>query len=138
MVLRFKWSIQKHCVAKVLQAIWEITVFLYEINCNCDSYKSRCKFAFILFWSFHGIQKQESNFQQVDDLITRNNSPFCLSQVLLFFKDILNSIGFDKGIFLHVILVRIIALWQNLTWHYKESQKKFCLFIVSVLPGKGS
>ena len=67
---------KKHCVAKVLQAIWEI--FLYENNHNYISYRFSYKLAFILFLSFLKNQKQESGFQQVSDLVTGDISVFCL------------------------------------------------------------
>ena len=38
------------------------------------------------------------------------NSAFYLERVVLYFKAMLNSIDFYKGIFLHAILVRIIVL----------------------------
>ena len=38
----------------------------------------------------------------------RNISAFCLQRITLYFKGIPNSEDFDKGIFLHVIPVRII------------------------------
>ena len=47
-VLWFKWSVKKHCVTKVLLAIWEM--FFDENNCNCNSYRCGYKFAFILFF----------------------------------------------------------------------------------------
>ena len=47
-ILLFKWSVKKHCVAKVLLAIWEI--FLHENNCNYNSYRFSYKFSFILFY----------------------------------------------------------------------------------------
>ena len=50
MVLWFKSSIKKHCVAKVLLAILEI--FLHENNCNYNSYKFSFEFAFIILLSF--------------------------------------------------------------------------------------
>ena len=75
-VLCFKWSVKKHCVAKILQGIWER--FLYENNRNYNSYKFSYKFDFIPVLSFRRNQKQESNFQQVGDLVTRNISVFCL------------------------------------------------------------
>ena len=34
---------------------------------------------------------------------------FCLYRVALYFKAVMNSIDFSKGIFLHVILIRIIV-----------------------------
>ena len=54
-------------------------------------------------------QKQKSGFQQVGGLVTRNISVFCLSRVALYFKAMPHSINFYKGIFLHVIPVRIIV-----------------------------
>ena len=106
-ILWFKWSVKKHCVAKVLLAIWEI--FLHENNRNYNSYRFSYKFAFILFLSFLTNQKQESGFQQVGGLVTRNISVFCLKRLALYFKAIPISIDFYKGIFLHVIPVRIIV-----------------------------
>ena len=97
----FKWSAKKHCVAKVLLAIWEI--FLHENNRNYNSYRCSYKFAFILFLFFLTSQKQESRFQQVAGLVTRNISVFCLYQLALYFKAMSNSMDFYKGIFLHVI-----------------------------------
>ena len=41
------------------------------------------KFAFILFLSFLKNEKQESGFQQVGGLVTRNISVFCLSRLAL-------------------------------------------------------
>ena len=45
---RLFYSLKKHCVAKVLLAIWEI--FLYENNRNYNSYIFSYKFAFTLFF----------------------------------------------------------------------------------------
>ena len=79
--------------------------------------------------SFRRNQKQELNFQQVGDLVTRNISVFYLQRVVLYFKGMLNSIDFYKRIFLHVILSLIIAPWssslieQNLAQsHLKKSK----------------
>ena len=66
----------KHCVAKVLQWVWEI--FLYENKRNYNSYKFSWKFAFTLSLSLCRNQKQESNFQQVEGLITSNILCFSL------------------------------------------------------------
>ena len=68
-----------------------------------------------LFLSVLTNQKQESGFQQVGGLVTRNISVFCLLQVALFLKAMPNSINFDKRVFLHVrtIPVRIIAPCTN-------------------------
>ena len=68
-VLCFKWSVKKHCEAKTLQGIRE--TFLYESNCNYNSYKFSYKFAAISFLSFSRNQRQESNFKQVGRLVTR-------------------------------------------------------------------
>ena len=43
-VLWFKWSVKKHCVAKLLLAIWEI--LLHENNRNCNSYTFSYKVVF--------------------------------------------------------------------------------------------
>ena len=51
---------------------------LQENNRNYNSYRFIYKFAFILFLSFLTNQKQESGFQQVGGLVTRNISVFCL------------------------------------------------------------
>ena len=107
-VLWFKSSMEKYCVG-VLLAIWEI--FLHEDNRNNISKRFSYKFALILFLSFVTNQKQELGFQQVVSLVTRNISAFCLKRVALYFKAMPNSIDFGKGIFLHVIPVRIIAPW---------------------------
>ena len=47
--------------------------FLYENNCNYDSYKLSYKFAYISFLSFLSFQKQESNSQHLGGLVTRLN-----------------------------------------------------------------
>ena len=67
---------KKHCAAKDLLAIWEI--FLHENNRNYNSYRISHKFTFILFLTFLTNQKQESSFQQIGGLVTRNISVFCL------------------------------------------------------------
>ena len=100
---------KKHCVAKVLLTVSEI--FLHENNNNYNSYRFSYRFVFILFLSFLTNQKQESGFQQVGSLVTRNISVFCLYRVALYFKAMPNSIEFYKGIFLHVIPVLIIVSW---------------------------
>ena len=64
------------------------------------------------FFSFLTNQKQESDFQQVGGLVTEI-FVFCLQRVALYFKAMLNSIDFYKGIFLHVIPVRIIVPRYN-------------------------
>ena len=46
----------------------------YENNRKYNSYKFSYKFAFL---SFRSNSKQESNFQQVGDLVRRNVSVFC-------------------------------------------------------------
>ena len=84
---------------------------LCKNNPNFNSCKFIYKLNFISFLplSRHRNQKQESNFQQVGCLVTRNSFDFCLYRVVLYFKVMLNSIDFYKRIFLHVIPVRIIV-----------------------------
>ena len=57
-ILWFKWSVKKHCVAKVSLAIWE--TFFHENNRNYNLYRFSFKFAFIFFLFFLPNQKQES------------------------------------------------------------------------------
>ena len=87
--------ISEKTVARILQGILE--KFLYENNRNYNSYKFSYKFDFIPVLSFRRNQKQESKFQQVGDLVTRNISPFCLYR--LYFKAMPKSIDFYKKIF---------------------------------------
>ena len=68
--------LENFILLKVLLAIWEI--FLHENNRNYNSYRFSYEFAFVLFLSFLSNQKQESGFQQVSGLVTRNVSVFCL------------------------------------------------------------
>ena len=106
-VFCFKWSVKKHCVAKILQGIWRR--FLYENNRNFNSYKSSHKFNFISFLSFHKNQKQESNFQQVGGLVTSNILLFVDSESRYTSKVCRDSIDFYEIIFLNVIPLRIIV-----------------------------
>ena len=107
---------EKNRVAKILLAIWDI--FLHENNCNYNSYRFTYKFDFILFLPFFTNQKQESGFEQVGGLVTRNISVFCLQQVGLYFNTIPNSIEFYKvefykEIFVYLIPIPIIAPSQS-------------------------
>ena len=55
---------KEHCVAKILQGIWQI--FLYENNCNCKFCKFSYKFAFILFFcSFEEIKNNNQSFTKL-------------------------------------------------------------------------
>ena len=65
---------EKHGAAKILQGI--LDRFLYENNRNYNSQNFSYKFDFIPVLSFRRKQKQQSNFQQVGDLETRNISVF--------------------------------------------------------------
>ena len=65
---------EKHGVAKILQGI--LDRFLYENNRNYNSQNFSYKFDSIPVLSFQRKQKQQSNFQQVGDLETRNISVF--------------------------------------------------------------
>ena len=120
---------KKHYVAKVLLAIWEL--FLRKYNRSYNSYKINDKFAFILFLSFFTNQKQKSSFQQVGGLVMKIISVFCLYRIALYFKAISNSINFYRGIFLHVIPVRIIVPWLNVSF-LKAGDKKLYI-LVSIL-----
>ena len=91
----FKRSVKNYCVAKVLLATWE--TFLHENNCTYNSYRFSYKFAFILFSPFLTNQKQESGFQQVGGLVTRNISVFSLKRVALYLKVMPNSMDFYEG-----------------------------------------
>ena len=71
-------------------------LFSHEISCNYNSYKFSYKFSFIRF-SFVKTKSKGQVFR------------FCLSQVVLHFKSMSNSINFYKVIFSHVITVRIIV-----------------------------
>ena len=52
----------------------------------------------------------ESGFQQAGGLVTRNISVF-FKRVVLYFKAMSDLVDFYKGIFLHVIAVRVIVSW---------------------------
>ena len=104
-----KWSVKNHCVTKILKEIWE--TFLYENNRNYNSCKVNYKVTCIPFLSFRKNQKQESNFQQVGSIVTRNISVFCSQQVALVFRGIPNSTDFHKRIFWHVIHAHVIVPW---------------------------
>ena len=82
-------------------AVGEWTVYNYPFNCNSD--KRSWKFAFIAFFYLRN-QTQESGFNQIGGLLTRNISFFCLWWFALYFKVMPNSIDFYKGIFLDVKL----------------------------------
>ena len=49
-------------------------------------------------------KKKKLGFQQVDGLVMRKISIFCLWRVTLYFKAMSDSIDFYKGISLHVFL----------------------------------
>ena len=66
---------KERCVVKILLEIWE--TFLYENNCNLNSYKFSFKFAFTCFLPFRRNQKQESNFSEVASMVKNNISDFC-------------------------------------------------------------
>ena len=65
-------------LAKVQVAPKVQQIFLHENNRDYNSYRFSYKFVVILFLSFLANQKQESGFQQVGRLVTRNISVFCL------------------------------------------------------------
>ena len=115
--------------SKGFTSIWE--TFLDKNNRNYDSYKFSYKFAFILFLSFLTNQKQGYGLQQVGGLVMRNISVFCW--VALYFKAIPNSIDFYKGVFLHVIPVRIIVSGYHKSLHKSLVYHLLCLFCWQIL-----
>ena len=68
-----KWK--SKFIAKVLLAIR--VMFLHENSRNYNSYRFSQKICFYPLFVFKN-QKQESDFQQVGGLVTRNISVFCL------------------------------------------------------------
>ena len=72
---------KKNFVAKVLLAIWD--TFLHENDHNYSFY--RFSYSLLSFLSFLTNQKQESDFQWVGGLVTRNISVFCLYRVTRYF-----------------------------------------------------
>ena len=77
---------RKHCLAIASLAVWKIPS--HKNNLNYDSYVFSYNFAFIPFLSFLRNQKQESKFQQVCNLITRNISGFLfIASRALFYVD---------------------------------------------------
>ena len=82
--LCFKRSVNRHCLAKVLLAICEIS--LYENNCNnCKNSYKIVTIRLDLFFSICRNQKKESNFHEVASLVTINISAFRLQRVTLDF-----------------------------------------------------
>ena len=63
--------------------------------------------AFLLFLSFRMNQRQESNFQKIGGLITKNIFALCFQLVALYFKGMPNSIDIYKEIFLHAFSVSL-------------------------------
>ena len=118
--------IREKTLANILLAIWQL--FLYENNQNYNSSRVINKFAFILLLSFLTDQKQDSDFQQVGGLLTRNITDLCLERVLFYFKAMPNSAEFYKGVFLHVIPIRIIVPWQC----YWQMRKKLNLWFLNM------
>ena len=112
---------KKHWTARV----WEISSI--ENNRNFNSHRFNYKFAFILFLSFLTNQTQESSFQQVGGLVTRNISAFCLQRVALDSKAMPNSVNFYKGIFLHDIPVCIVVPCFEISLENNLAQYFICL-----------
>ena len=63
------------------------------------SYKFSHRFALVAFLAFRKNQKQESNLQEIDCLVTKNISVLCLWRAVLCFKGIQWSIEFHKRTF---------------------------------------
>ena len=77
-------------------------MFLYESNCNYNSYKFNHTYAFIPLFSFRENEKKESNLQQVGSLVNGKFFIFSVWWVTLHSKGLPNSIVFYEEIFLHV------------------------------------
>ena len=83
--------------------------YIKIIVTRIPSYLVTNLFLSFFFFSLLTNQKQEFGFQQVGGLIMRDISVFCLQGVALYVKAMPNSIEFYKGIFSHVMPVRIIV-----------------------------
>ena len=94
---------KKHCVAKVLLAIWE--TFLHENNCNYNSYGFSYKFAFILFLSFLQTNNKDLFFSK---LVVCNKKYFCFF-VYSESRSTSKPYRIQRRNFLNVIPVRIIV-----------------------------
>ena len=105
-VLRLNWSVQKHCVAKVLLAIWEI--FLHENSQNHNSYRFSYRFTFILFLSFLTNQK----IRVLACWRSGNKKYFCFLFIArhTLFQSHAEFNRLYKRIFSNVISVHIIVL----------------------------
>ena len=62
-----------------------------------------------LFYTPVEKKKQESDFLQVNDLVARNFSAFCLQPAAIYFKDMPNSTDLSERIFSHVIPAGIVV-----------------------------
>ena len=78
--------------------------FIYNFGIQEISEKTLCRKGFTTNLRDIFIWKRER-------LVTRSIFVFCLYWVALYSKALRNSINFYKGIFLHVIPVRIIVPW---------------------------
>ena len=90
----FQVTIEKTICTRILQGNWER--FLYEKDRNYNYCKLSCKFTFTHFLFFQRNQKQESYFQQVGGLVTRNSFAIYLQGVALYLKGMPNSVDFYK------------------------------------------
>ena len=103
---------KKHCVAEFLLAIWGI--FLHESNCNYNSYRFSYRFVFILFLSFLTNKKQESGFQQVGGLVTRN---ICF--LFIASSAVLQSHAKFNRLFIKEFSYMLFT-WNFLTWIFLQ------------------
>ena len=107
----FKWSLKKHCVAKILQGIKER--FLYENNRNYNSYSFSYKFALIPVIVF--LEKAKTRAKTWTSCWSGNKKYFCC----LFTANralLLNYIEFNRLLlkyFFHVIPTRFIVPCSN-------------------------
>ena len=137
---------EKTMCSKGFTRIWE--KYVHESNCNYYSYGFSYKFTFIHILSFLTHQEQESGFQQVGDLVTRNILFFVYSEshstskpcrvqqtfinkfsymlflFVLYFQAIFN----EETDFLHKsllidkfqVFIRLLQIIHLLKWNYRK------------------
>ena len=98
---KFDRQFERHSYMRVI-------LFVNPTNLVTNSLLSVC-FSFVKTKNKNQSFKNQ-NKNQVGDLVTKGS---CLQGVVLYFKSMLNSLPFNKGIFLHIIPVRIIVPLSN-------------------------
>ena len=72
-ILCFKWSVKEHCIARILLAFW--VTFLYENNCNFNSYTVSYKLAFKPFFVLS--YEPKIRIDSLESLWSGNEKYFC-------------------------------------------------------------